>query len=178
MAQLPSLASLTLDLPPSCIAFCPSKPQFFVVGTYLLHPKEQQGAGAKNSPAAAGDGDDEADGSIQQEGESEAEGKQPLSSAVRTGSLILFRLDEDEDGEMMWVRFFAMFLAVFACVVVECVGTDGELAGSRTFWLTNVLAGRDEIDGRCYFGRAVGAESRRIGRSAGGSHVDGTAGVL
>lgn len=89
MALIQSLASLTLDLPPSCIAFCPSKPHFFVVGTYLLHPKEQQSAGANTAAA----GDDESDGSIQQEGE---------SGQLRTGSLILFRLEDDQswpDGE-------------------------------------------------------------------------------
>ena len=98
MAQLQSLASLTLDLPPSCIAFCPSKPQFFVVGTYLLHAKEQRSGGSNT----AGAGDDEAHGSIQREGESVAD-ESGNGMQVRSGSLILFRLnlDGDEVGEMM-----------------------------------------------------------------------------
>lgn len=37
MATLSSIRSLTLDLPPSCIQFCPGKPHLFVVGTYFLH---------------------------------------------------------------------------------------------------------------------------------------------
>lgn len=91
MAQVHSLSSLTLDLPPSCIAFCPSKPQYFVVGTYLLHPKEQTGAGANNAETPAAQPDATLSSSNQQEDGSESqEGKQ-----LRTGSLILFRLDED-----------------------------------------------------------------------------------
>lgn len=76
-----------MDLPPSCIAFCPSKPQFFVVGTYLLHAKEHFSA-ESNTPDA-GAVNDEANGPIQQEDEDVAQdGKQS-----RTGSLILFRLN-------------------------------------------------------------------------------------
>jgi diphthine methyl ester acylhydrolase len=72
MALIPSLKALTLDLPPSCIAFCPSRPQFFVVGTYLLHPRT--GDDGSNISDAGRD-------SMQQ---------------VRTGSLILFRLGDDD----------------------------------------------------------------------------------
>ena len=87
MSLISSQSSLTLDLPPSCIAFCPSKPQFFVVGTYFLHPKEALSA-ESNTPDA-GAVHDEADGPIQQEDE---DGKQ-----LRTGSLILFRLSQDNE---------------------------------------------------------------------------------
>ena len=66
--HISSLASLTLDLPPSCIAFCPSKPQFFVVGT-IAASEGGKSAGA-NTAAAEPAGHGEADGSIQQEGES------------------------------------------------------------------------------------------------------------
>ena len=90
MASISSIKSLTLDLPPSCIAFCPSRPQFFVVGTYFLHPKEQQTAASNTSEVGAPDGGDAADNSIQQEAR-EREGKQ-----LRTGSLILFRLGDDD----------------------------------------------------------------------------------
>jgi hypothetical protein len=30
--------STVLDLPPSAVAFCPSHPEYYVVGTYFLHP--------------------------------------------------------------------------------------------------------------------------------------------
>ncbi|KAI5466496.1 hypothetical protein BGZ63DRAFT_502530 [Mariannaea sp. PMI_226] len=35
-----STVSLTLDLPPSCIQFCPAHPDYFVVGTYNLQREE------------------------------------------------------------------------------------------------------------------------------------------
>ena len=88
MALIPSFKALNLDLPPSCIAFCPSRPQFFVVGTYFLHPKEQQSVGSNTSDAGAphdGPDDDAAHDSIQQDGKQ-----------LRTGSLILFRLGDDD----------------------------------------------------------------------------------
>ncbi|EME81522.1 uncharacterized protein MYCFIDRAFT_119031, partial [Pseudocercospora fijiensis CIRAD86] len=84
MAQVDAVCSLTLDLPPSCIAFCPNQSNFFVVGTYYLHGKEQQGdvreannaeppsEDPKNTPPSAGE-----------------------SAQKRTGSLILFQLEQD-----------------------------------------------------------------------------------
>lgn len=88
MASVPSLRSLTLDLPPSCIAFCPTQPQYFVVGTYYLHPKEQRAA-----PAA-----------LQSESTKNAEvtlsddlAAAELDHQKRTGSLMLSKLD----GETM-----------------------------------------------------------------------------
>ena len=76
MAAITSIRSLTLDLPPSCIAFCPTLPQCFVVGTYFLHPEEEQ-----QSAAAQDDEVTSADEDVQQK---------------RSGSLILFRLEGDE----------------------------------------------------------------------------------
>ncbi|KAK3698775.1 hypothetical protein LTR37_016779 [Vermiconidia calcicola] len=76
MAAITSIRSLTLDLPPSCIAFCPTLPQYFVVGTYFLHPEEEQ-----QSAAAQDDEVTSADEDVQQK---------------RSGSLILFRLEGDE----------------------------------------------------------------------------------
>lgn len=35
-ADIKSLASATLDIPPSCIEFCWDRPEFFVVGSYHL----------------------------------------------------------------------------------------------------------------------------------------------
>ncbi|KAI4864517.1 hypothetical protein F4820DRAFT_423369 [Hypoxylon rubiginosum] len=38
------LRSLTLDLPPSCIEFCPAHPEYFIVGTYNLQKEEDESA--------------------------------------------------------------------------------------------------------------------------------------
>ncbi|KAK3699313.1 hypothetical protein LTR37_016465 [Vermiconidia calcicola] len=75
MAAITSIRFLTLDLPPSCIAFCPTLPQYFVVGTYYLHPKGQLSAAAQNDEVPSADED------VQQK---------------RSGSLILSRLEGDE----------------------------------------------------------------------------------
>ncbi|KAK9772737.1 hypothetical protein AB5N19_14253 [Seiridium cardinale] len=66
-----SMLTLRLDLPPSCIEFCPAYPDYFVVGTYDLQ---------KESTAQANENQDTI---IQQ-------------PQTRNGSLILFRLVEDE----------------------------------------------------------------------------------
>lgn len=50
MATLSSIRSLTLDLPPSCIQFCPGKPHLFVVGTYFLHAAPSSEVEASTSP--------------------------------------------------------------------------------------------------------------------------------
>jgi hypothetical protein len=63
-----SETSTILDLPPSAVAFCPSHPEFYVVGTYFLHPKEEN------------------DDSNNEEASEEAPQK-------RTGTLILYRLE-------------------------------------------------------------------------------------
>ncbi|KAK1580246.1 uncharacterized protein LY79DRAFT_521226 [Colletotrichum navitas] len=64
-----SKQSLVLDLPPSCIEFCPSHPEYFVVGTYNLVKDEEP--------------QDEAEGA----GSSVAKKAQN-----RNGSLVVFRL--------------------------------------------------------------------------------------
>ncbi|KAI0154077.1 hypothetical protein BJ166DRAFT_555966 [Pestalotiopsis sp. NC0098] len=63
-----SLVTLTLDLPPSCIEFCPAYPDYFVIGTYDLQKEEA---------AQAGEEDDKSN--VQQ-------------SQTRHGSLVTFRL--------------------------------------------------------------------------------------
>ncbi|KAM0427194.1 hypothetical protein ACHAPT_007621 [Fusarium lateritium] len=68
-----SKVSLTLDLPPSCIQFCPAHPEFFVVGTYNLQKDESQ---------AAPDEDDSVTAT-----------KTPQS---RNGSLLVFKLNGTE----------------------------------------------------------------------------------
>jgi diphthine methyl ester acylhydrolase len=68
MTSIPSPFSLILDFPPSCVAFVPTQPQYFVVGTYFLHPKDEQHSG------------DKADKEAQR----------------RSGSLILYKLVNDK----------------------------------------------------------------------------------
>lgn len=69
-----SLRSITLELPPSCIEFCPAYPEFFVVGTYNLQKEEPD----------VGDS-----AMLGEEDEGTQHGKQPQS---RNGSLVLFAL--------------------------------------------------------------------------------------
>lgn len=38
--SITSEKSTVLDIPPSATAFCPSHPEFYVVGTYFLHRNE------------------------------------------------------------------------------------------------------------------------------------------
>jgi diphthamide biosynthesis protein 7 len=59
-AAIASRLSLTLDLPPSCIQFCPEHPYYFVVGTYNLErdeptdTQEDQDPGTKKSQSRNG----------------------------------------------------------------------------------------------------------------------------
>ncbi|XDG04833.1 hypothetical protein ABKA04_004448 [Annulohypoxylon sp. FPYF3050] len=76
--SIPPLRSLTLDLPPSCIEFCPGLPEYFVVGTYNLQKESED-------PSAVA-GDDTGDDGEQQQA--------AKSVQTRDGSLILFRLTE------------------------------------------------------------------------------------
>ncbi|KAH0369902.1 WD40 repeat-like protein, partial [Aureobasidium melanogenum] len=79
MTLITSIQSQILDLPPSCIEFCPASHDYFVVGTYFLEKKEQD-ASVEN---AAGE----------EEEKSEDTDKKPQT---RTGSLILFKVEGDE----------------------------------------------------------------------------------
>ncbi|KAI1082637.1 hypothetical protein F5B20DRAFT_532065 [Whalleya microplaca] len=72
--SISSWISLTLDLPPSCIEFCPASPDHFVVGTYNLQKEE-----ASDATVSA---DEDAD-------EQQLARKQAQS---RNGSLAVFRL--------------------------------------------------------------------------------------
>ncbi|OTA65867.1 hypothetical protein K449DRAFT_326610 [Hypoxylon sp. EC38] len=71
------LRSLTLDLPPSCIEFCPGHPDYFVVGTYNLQKQNQADAGVAT--------------------ENEEEQQTRKAIQTRDGSLVLFRLTETRD---------------------------------------------------------------------------------
>lgn len=42
LKPIASTAHVTLDLPPSCVQFCPSDDRFFVVGTYNLEKDSAQ----------------------------------------------------------------------------------------------------------------------------------------
>lgn len=72
--SISSVQSMILDLPPSCIEFCPAHPSYFVVGTYYLEKEEE---------AAQGNGD--------AQDQPAAEAWKPQS---RNGSLIVFRLKD------------------------------------------------------------------------------------
>lgn len=74
MASIKSLKSLTLDLPPSCIEFWPTVPEYAVVGTYYLDK-------------AADDGNAEIP---------EDRGDETKKSQTRNGSLILVQVDGDD----------------------------------------------------------------------------------
>lgn len=69
MTSILSIVSETLPLPPSCIAFCPTQPNLFVVGTYLLHKDESEIINGKE-----------------------------MAWQKRSGSLILFRIEKASDG--------------------------------------------------------------------------------
>lgn len=77
-----STQSMVLDLPPSCIEFCPSHPSFFVVGTYYLEKAEEA-----DQPKDGG------------EDSSEAKTTQPQS---RNGSIIVLQL---QDGKALGQPF-------------------------------------------------------------------------
>lgn len=76
--SIKSFITETLDLPPSCIEFSQVAPEYFVVGTYNLEKDED---GAKQ-------GDEEG-----------AEGLEMIEEKKkqeRNGSLILYKLENDE----------------------------------------------------------------------------------
>ncbi|TIA01125.1 WD40 repeat-like protein [Aureobasidium pullulans] len=80
MTSIYSIQSLVLELPPSCIEFCPVARDYFVVGTYFLEKKEQE---ATAEDTAENNNDEE----------SEEVEKKPQT---RTGSLTLFKVEDDK----------------------------------------------------------------------------------
>lgn len=76
MATLSSIRTLTLDLPPSCIQFCPGKPHLFVVGTYFLHAPPSSEVEASTSLI-----------------DEKIEARQ--AAQKRTGSLVLYELSPE-----------------------------------------------------------------------------------
>lgn len=81
MTTIHSQSCLTLDLPPSCIAFNQRHPRFFVVGTYFLHPSA--------TGAERGDNDERTN--------DETHGNDEQQKQKRTGSVILFRVEGGRD---------------------------------------------------------------------------------
>lgn len=77
-----SLRSLELDLPPSCVEFCPASPSYFLVGTYSLEPEGGSSDTASGNPDA-----EEEDGQV----------TQPRQPQSRNGSIVAFTL---VDGAM------------------------------------------------------------------------------
>lgn len=80
MASINHLQSITLDLTPCCIEFCPSHPQYVVVGTYSLEKQDDQES-------------------------TEQEGQQ--KSQHRNGSLILLKVDGDNVYEPSTSNLYA-----------------------------------------------------------------------
>ncbi|KAK4240766.1 hypothetical protein C8A03DRAFT_41782 [Achaetomium macrosporum] len=71
-----SLSSQILDLPPSCVEFCPAFPSYFLVGTYSL---ETQNAGPSN-------------GDVDSDNERGGQSAQPKQPQSRNGSIIAFQI--------------------------------------------------------------------------------------
>ncbi|KAI0150601.1 WD40-repeat-containing domain protein [Xylariaceae sp. FL1272] len=68
-SEIKPLHSLILDLPPSCIEFCPAHPDYLVVGTYNLQRQERA--------------------------EQAIDAVDTVKPQSRNGSLVVFRLDKD-----------------------------------------------------------------------------------
>jgi len=81
-----SLQSIHLDLPPSCLEFCPIHPSYFLVGTYNLQ-KDDVAA----DPHDGGPEDGETEEHIQDSSQQAVAAK--LQS--RNGSIIVFNLDKE-----------------------------------------------------------------------------------
>lgn len=80
--SIKSIHALQLDFPPSCIEFCEQDPEYFVIGTYFLAPREDNA----NSTTSENDGSQEDTDEINPAG----------GPQQREGSLILFKLEGDQ----------------------------------------------------------------------------------
>ncbi|KAK3346240.1 hypothetical protein B0T25DRAFT_272984 [Lasiosphaeria hispida] len=74
-----SLQSLQLDLPPSCVEFCPAFPSYFLVGTYHLQKDDETTT------------TETANSTIGEEGEDDRP-TGPVKPQNRNGSIIVFRI--------------------------------------------------------------------------------------
>lgn len=75
--SISSKASLVLDLPPSCIQFCPAYPEYFVIGTYNLQKDDNGG-----QPEAEKDSQDREEPAVELK-----------KSQSRNGSLVVYKTD-------------------------------------------------------------------------------------
>ncbi|KUI72263.1 Diphthine methyltransferase [Cytospora mali] len=91
-----SSQSMQLDLPPSCIEFCPAHPSYFLVGTYNLQKEENGERGAGESEA--------------KEEEQDKEREEGLRAQSRTGSIIVFQL---QNGKARRIQTIPQPSAVF-----------------------------------------------------------------
>jgi diphthine methyl ester acylhydrolase len=78
--SISSIRSLQLEVPPSCVEFCPAHPNFFVVGTYNLQKDEARTAEPEPEP----------------EPDNEPEQKHTEARQNRDGSLVVFELEDDD----------------------------------------------------------------------------------
>ncbi|KAL2024811.1 hypothetical protein VTK56DRAFT_5632 [Thermocarpiscus australiensis] len=83
-----SVWSQELDLPPSCVEFCPAFPSYFLVGTYCLQPEN------------AGSDIDAVNADTEEE---ELQNTQPRQPQSRNGSIILFRV-VDEGRTIQYIQ--------------------------------------------------------------------------
>lgn len=81
--SISSTQSVILNLPPSCIEFCPAHPDLFVVGTYNLEKSEETQTTEVDGKQDEGDEDEVS--------QSPDVSRQPQN---RNGSIILFQLRE------------------------------------------------------------------------------------
>ncbi|KAK5743420.1 hypothetical protein LTR17_002595 [Elasticomyces elasticus] len=123
MSAIASTLSLTLPLPPSCIAFCPTQPHLLVVGTYYLH-------GSTNDDNQDHNGDKVVDEPDTQQ---------------RSGSLMLYKLEGDEITEIATETTpdFAILDAQWS----PHTSTHGELLAVATSTGRLVLYGLQSNDG-------------------------------
>ncbi|KAK0724765.1 hypothetical protein B0H67DRAFT_568681 [Lasiosphaeris hirsuta] len=76
-----SLQSLQLDLPPSCVEFCPAFPSYFLVGTYNLQKDEETTAAKTANSTNSEEDDDDND-----------KPTSPVKPQSRNGSIIVLRI--------------------------------------------------------------------------------------
>ena len=95
---VPSTQSLILDLPPSCIEFCPAYPSYFVVGTYNLQKDEDAPEDGGSESAGQEDEDEQAGdaATLSSDEEGYLPQKPAKTNQSRCGSIVLFRLADDQ----------------------------------------------------------------------------------
>lgn len=90
-----SIQSMQLDLPPSCIEFCPCSPSYFLIGTYNLEGYEGPAAAteAKESEKQEAEQHDDDDDDDIKTAATGGEKKAPQS---RDGSILTFQLVDNQ----------------------------------------------------------------------------------